>query len=98
MTSTKFLELHRAIGQLRRCVEDLADQAGDSPAVRRLANDVERLDVDAEDIRLQLAPAMPGRPAKAARPVVHITETPYDPALWREADDEGISGHRRSRI
>jgi len=43
MSSTKeFAELHELIGGLRRCVTSLASQYGDSPATRRIVNDIDR--------------------------------------------------------
>ena len=53
MSSTReFAELHELIGGLRRCVTSLAAQYGDSPATRRMVNDIDRLDIDAEELEL----------------------------------------------
>ena len=47
MSTTEIAELRRTIGQLRQCVGTLRARYGEASAVRRLANDVERLDIDA---------------------------------------------------
>lgn len=49
-TTAELAELRRAIGQLRQCSGAPRSRSGDTPAVRRLANDVERLGVDAKDL------------------------------------------------
>ncbi len=49
MPSTDVIALRRAIGQLRQCIAVLRAHYGDVPDVRRLANDLERLDIDAAD-------------------------------------------------
>ncbi|MBK1786166.1 hypothetical protein [Prauserella cavernicola] len=91
MSTTELTELRRTIGQLRQCVGALRARYGEAPAVRRLVNDVERLDIDAIDLD-QMAPV----PAQAGPvDVVPVPDTPYDPALWEGADDEGVGGHQR---
>jgi hypothetical protein len=106
VTNPEFLQVHRAIGELRRCVDVLSARASDSPALRRLTNDVDRLDLDAEDVRLQLALPVPLPDASADSgtrsgtrgatiPIVQIRDDPYAHTLWHGADDEGIGGHRR---
>ncbi|WP_031466128.1 hypothetical protein [Sciscionella sediminilitoris] len=90
MSSTDITRLHETIGQLRACVGSLRSQLGDSPGVRRLYNDLERLDIDASEV---------AGPRGRVRPVpeqerVRISDTPYDPDLWADADDEGVGGSR----
>ncbi|WP_199433601.1 hypothetical protein [Qaidamihabitans albus] len=94
MSTTEMSELRRTIGQLRQCVGALRARYGEAPAVRRLVNDVERLDIDAVD--LDQAPPVPVQPTSADRAnVVPVPDTPYDPALWQGADDEGVGGYQR---
>ncbi|OLR95190.1 hypothetical protein [Actinokineospora bangkokensis] len=93
MTSTEVSELQRTIGQLRLCVASLRSRYGDTPAVRRLDNDVERIGIDACD--LSAAPVAPAPRGPVELDVVHIPDTPYDPALWHGADDEGVGGYQR---
>ncbi|GAA2675075.1 MULTISPECIES: hypothetical protein [Actinosynnema] len=97
MTSSEIAELRRAVGRLRQAVVAVRARHGDVPAVRRLANDVERLDIDAAD--LSEAPVAP-RPRQAPdveREVVVVPDTPYDSSLWHDADDEGLGGYRQRR-
>ena len=42
-TTAEVDELHQLIGGLRRCVTSLASRYGDTPAMRRIANDAERI-------------------------------------------------------
>ncbi|HKN52596.1 MAG TPA: hypothetical protein VJX66_08855 [Amycolatopsis sp.] len=94
MSTSEIAELRRTIGQLRQCVGALRSRYGDHSAVRRLANDVERLDIDSAD----LDNAQPAVPAQA-KPVerVQVPDTPYDPSLWHGADDEGVGGYKRDQ-
>jgi hypothetical protein len=94
MSTTEIMELRRTIGQLRQCVGALRARYGDASAVRRLANDVERLDIDAAELDAAVPP-VPAQ-AKAADRVV-VPDTPYDPALWQGADDEGVGGYKRDQ-
>jgi hypothetical protein len=91
MSSTEYTELQRTIGQLRQCVGALRARYGDVPAVRRLANDVDRLDIDASELVRPVATPAP----RQAEDVVVVPDTPYDPALWQGADDEGVGGYQR---
>jgi hypothetical protein len=92
MSTSEFAELRRTIGQLRQCVGALRSRYGDASAVRRLVNDVDRLDIDAGDLDSPV-PAEP-RPVSPGQ-VVKIPDGPYDPSLWQGADDEGVGGYRR---
>lgn len=95
MAGTEHVALNRAIGQLRQCVNDLRSRYGDTTDVRRLANDVERLDIDAADLVARPTPPKQ-RDGRGGKPeVVVVPDTPYDPALWHGADDEGVGGVRR---
>ncbi len=96
MSSAELSELRRAIGQLRQCVGALRSRYGEAAAVRRIANDVDRLDIDAGD--LAQTPPVPARGGSAGRSdVVPVPDTPYDPDLWKGADDEGVGGHQRDQ-
>jgi hypothetical protein len=83
--------LHHALEELRSGVESVRSRYGDIPAVRRLLGDVERILLDASE----LDNAVPvDRPS--AQPEVHVLDdTPFDPALWADADDEGLGGYHR---
>ncbi|TCP55163.1 hypothetical protein EV191_102375 [Tamaricihabitans halophyticus] len=94
MATTEITELRRAIGQLRQCVGDLRSRYGDAAVIQRLANDVDRLDIDANE--LGDPPPLPQQPAGASgrENVVVVPDTPYDDSLWHGADDEGVGGYR----
>jgi hypothetical protein len=92
MSSTKeFAELHELVGGLRRCVTSLASQYGDSPATRRMVNDIDRLDIDAEELELSRGVTRHRRSAEK----IAIPDTQYDSDFWRDVDDEGVGGHSR---
>ncbi len=95
MSTPEIVQLHEAIGQLRRCVGSLRSHYGDSAGVRRLSNDIERLDIDAEEVTGQRTP-IPRQAAAMTGDRVVISDTPYDPDLWRGADDEGVGGYHAS--
>ena len=96
-STTELAELHELIGGLRRCVTSLRSRYGDTPAMRRIVNDVERilndvelLDIDAGELDLaRHALAHPGEK-------IAIPDTEYDTEFWRDVDDEGVGGHGRS--
>lgn len=90
--TSELTTLHHALDELRSIVGTLRTRYGDIPAVRRLVGDVERFDLDAAE--LDTMPA----PAEAAQvPVQLLDDTPLDPSLWADADDEGLGGYHRDR-
>ena len=97
-TTTELAELHELIGGLRRCVTTLRSRYGDSPAMRRIVldaerilNDVDLLDLDASDLDLARC-VVPHSGEK-----IGIPDTQYDSDFWRDVDDEGMGGHSRTR-
>ncbi|HWE90689.1 MAG TPA: hypothetical protein VG317_14615 [Pseudonocardiaceae bacterium] len=95
MSNRETTDLDRAIGQLRQCVGSLRSRYGESAGVRRLINDLERLDIDAADLAGRAGRSTPPKPRQgdSGKPeVVVVPDTPYDPALWHGADDEGVGG------
>lgn len=96
MTTTEIAELRRNIGQLRQCVGTLRNRYGDAPAVRRLINDLERLNIDADEF--EGTQPVPVQQSKVDRSdVVVVPDTPYDESLWAGADDEGVGGYHGER-
>lgn len=96
-TTTELDQLHELIGGLRRCVTSLAARYGDSPAMRRVVNDAERilndidrLDIDAEE--LALARGVSGHPHVGEK--IGIPDTQYASDFWQDVDDEGLGGTR----
>jgi hypothetical protein len=81
-------QLREAIDTLAQAVDQVARQAGDTLAVRRLQNDVDRLRLDAGDC--DQLPAV-----HVERQLEIIPDTPYDESMWRDVDDEGLGGFHR---
>jgi hypothetical protein len=85
-------ELNELSGALLKCVTSLASKCGDTPAMRRLVNDaerilngVDRLDIDAEELELT-------RGHTPSVEMIQIPDTQYDTDFWRDVDHEGIGG------
>lgn len=89
-STTELTDVQRVLGQLRSSVGMLRSRYGDAAAVRRLSNDVERLEIDLAELSALPAP----RRERAGGETVMVPDTPYDPALWRDADDEGVGGRQ----
>jgi hypothetical protein len=81
-----------AAGALRRAVASLQGRLGETVDVRRLVDDVARLESDLELLR---ATAGGRGPAGTPAEVVYIPEGDYDPALFAGADDE-LGPHGRA--
>ncbi|GAA1716911.1 hypothetical protein GCM10009809_11180 [Isoptericola hypogeus] len=94
VTTTELAALRRSIEQLRRSVAEVHDTFGDGPEVRRLVNDLERLEIDAGELEgATPAPHPGGLPEH-----VVVPDTPLDEAMWKDdADDEGVGGYHGSR-
>ena len=96
-STTEIDELYELIGGLRKCVASLASTYGDTPAMRRIDNDAERilngidrLDIDVEE--LEMARGVTG--AEASVEMIQIPDTEYHLDFWRDVDHEGIGGNR----
>jgi hypothetical protein len=96
-TTTELAELHTHIGGIRRCVSSLKARYGDSPAMRRIVidadrilSDVELLDTDVSELDLARATV------QQSGEKIAIPDTQYDSEFWRDVDDEGVGGHNRS--
>jgi hypothetical protein len=94
--TTELAELHDLIGGLRRCVAALKARYGDSPAMRRIIidadrilTDVELLDSDVSELDLSRVTVQP------TVEKIGIPDTDYDRDFWRDVDDEGVGGHSR---
>ena len=94
--ATELAELHDLIGGLRRCVSSMKARYGDSPAMRRIVidadrilSDVELLDTDVSELDLTRATVQ-----QSGEKIV-IPDTQYDSDFWRDVDDEGVGGHSR---
>jgi len=96
-TTTELAELHDLIGGLRRCVSTLKARYGDSPAMRRIVidadrilGDVELLDTDVSEFGLMRATV------QQSGEKIAIPDTDYDRDFWRDVDHEGVGGHSSS--
>lgn len=94
MTSPEMATLQHSIDQLRQSVAEVQRAFGDAPVVRRLANDLERLEIDAGDLASS-PPAPQGAPGVPEHVVV--PDTPLDESMWSDADDEGVGGYHGDR-
>ncbi|MCI2420288.1 hypothetical protein MOQ72_22855 [Saccharopolyspora sp. K220] len=92
-STTELAEFRRVLAQLRSSVSALRARYGDTPAVLRIHNDVQRLDIDIAELS-DVLPAQ-RRSAEFTENVVIVPDTPYDPSLWRDADDEGLGGQAK---
>ncbi|HYB35063.1 MAG TPA: hypothetical protein VEF72_04250 [Mycobacterium sp.] len=96
-STTELAGLHDLIGGLRRCVTSLKARYGDTPAMRRIVNDAERilndvelLDIDAGELDLARCTA------EQSGEKIAIPHTQYDAEFWRDVDDEGVGGYSRA--
>jgi hypothetical protein len=92
-TTTVVDELQHRLTALMGCVNSLRATQGDTPAARRLLTDVhairlgiERLQIDAEELRLSSAVV----PFTRALPMIQISDADYDVDFWKDVDHEGV--------
>jgi hypothetical protein len=89
-------ELHSLIGGLRRSVAALKSRYGDSPAMRRIVIDADRIITDVELLDNDLAELDLARATvQQSGDKITIPDTEYDRDFWRDVDDEGVGGHNR---
>ena len=77
----------RSLSELQRSVRALRLDFGPTLDVRRLDEDVARVQ---QDLALLAESAPPTGAARRGLEV--IPEGEYDPGLWQDADDEGLGG------
>lgn len=92
-TATELADVQRALAQLRNAVHTLRSRYGDVAAVRRLDNDLERLNIDVTELSAELPSPRRGSESYTGETVI-VPDTPYDPSLWRGVDDEGVGGQQ----
>ncbi len=83
--------VHRALDDLLRSVTRLEQQIGAGLEIRRVRTDAEHL---RESLGLLREAAQGPSPAQR-RPLVTISDTPYDISLWTDSDDEGLGARDR---
>jgi hypothetical protein len=89
-TTTEVDELHQLIERARRCVTSLASKHGDCSAMRRVVNDVERLEIDVDELALTRGLSQPTGSSER----IQIPDTEYHIDFWRDVDHEGVGGQR----
>ncbi|MFD1812996.1 hypothetical protein [Rhodococcus gannanensis] len=93
MSTSEMMELQRTIGHLRHCVGSLRSRYGDAAQVRRLANDIDRLDIDAKELEEYPPREVPATSGER----IQVPDTPYSDELFRGVDDEGLGGLHEAR-
>jgi hypothetical protein len=97
-STTELAELHHLIGGLRRCMTAMKARYGDTPAMRRIVNDTERILNDVELLEIDAAELDLARhTVEHSGEKIPIPDTQYDTEFWRDVDDEGVGGHHRNR-
>lgn len=96
MTTTEFATLRQSIEQLRRSVAGVREAFGDAPEVRRLVNDLERLEIDAGELASVERARRPSVPGQVPDHIV-VPDTPLDETMFSDADDEGLGGYHGDR-
>src|SRR3954454_18149093 len=84
-------EVHQLIQRARRRVTSLVTKHGDCSAMRRVANDVERLEIDVEELALTRGLS---QPPNGSSERIQIPDTEYHINFWRDVDHEGVGGQR----
>lgn len=100
MTDSALLALHRSVAELKSAVEMLSHTHGKVPAVARLCNDLERLQLDVVDAEALRSPNSGSARLNAVQPAVYqVSDEPYDQSMWgNDYDQEGLGGyHGKSR-
>ncbi|AZG43803.1 hypothetical protein [Gordonia insulae] len=95
MATAEMKELHRSIVTLRHHIAALKLQYGDVDAVRRMTNDLDRLEIDLHDFEHAPPPVVRARVSKDD--VIYVPDSKSDEAAWLGAQDEGLGFHSRER-
>jgi hypothetical protein len=93
------MSVHDELTSVQRCLDDLSRYV--SRLEKQIGSqglEIRRVRTDADHLRESVAllreaattPAAPQRPD-----LVTIPDTPYDPALWTDSDDEGLGARDR---
>ena len=95
--TTELAELHDLIGSLRRSVNSLKARYGDSPAMRRIVIDADRILSDVQLLDTHISELDLARATvQQSGEKIPIPDTQYDTEFWRDVDDEGVGGHKQS--
>ncbi|MGW2748805.1 hypothetical protein [Streptomyces sp. NPDC001450] len=101
MMNAELADMRDALVKLRSSVETLRLAEGDSPYVRRLTIDLDRFQLDMEDLSKPASGAgvrrtalLNGSTCARDQDLIRVDDGPYQHLPWQDADDEGIGGHR----
>ena len=107
-TVGQLAEASRCLEELDRALSDSRLRLGGGLDVRRVRTDLVHLRESLALLTSAVAEGAEAAPGSARIPrpgvvevgvveigVVEIADTPYDPAMWRDADDEGIGCRHR---
>jgi DNA-binding FadR family transcriptional regulator len=85
-------DLQRLTEDMLKCVSALEAVLGDSVAVRRIANDVQRISNGVDRLEIDLAELGELRAMNCPQPVqmIQISDADYDLDFWRDVDHEGL--------
>lgn len=83
--------VQRCLDELTRSVSRLEQHVGSGLELRRVRSDTEHL---RESLAL-LRASTPDQPPEKRPEMVTIPDTPYDNALWTDAEDEGLGAKDR---
>jgi hypothetical protein len=84
-------EVEAALARLDRAVAALRDEYGPTLGTRRLMSDVRRLADDLDE----LGDPAPGHYGSRQAELEEISDVPYDPSMWADAEDEGFGAPDR---
>ena len=84
-----------AVSAVRRSVAALEGRLGETLDVRRLKEDVGRLEADLDLLGETVGATRSGGAKRKEKEVVYIPEGDYDPSFWAGADDE-LGPHGRA--
>jgi hypothetical protein len=84
------LDVRKALTDLEQAVGRLQARHTQTLGVRRLVSDVHRMLDDLDEIG-----DLPAAPVAAEPHTHYVSDTPYPPDLWADADDEGLDGRSR---
>ncbi|MFE9772757.1 hypothetical protein ACFYOV_13945 [Streptomyces sp. NPDC005931] len=94
------MSVHDELTSVQRCLDDLYRSVGrlekqlgsGGLEMRRVRHDADHLRESVALLREAVA-----TPSAAKRPdLVTISDTPYDPSLWVDTDDEGLGARHRN--
>ncbi|WP_436787544.1 hypothetical protein [Yinghuangia sp. YIM S10712] len=100
MTATvddDLIRARRKLDELDRVLRSVRSRVGNTLDIRRVCGDVERLRDSLALLAEHTPRAIRTGPPQPRTDLEPLSELPYDPGLFADADDEGIGGMRPQR-